>query len=1595
MKMQNVTLFGYSEPLADASTILKRDSVFLLRKSLLALSLLGLSLAGTAQAQTYFWNVPGNGTWTTNGSWTTTGYPNAVGAVANFERTLSAQATISLGGGTITVGVVNLGGTGGAYFLNNGTLQMNNNGNGAQINELSTGYSDTIASPIVIADSGGLTITNSTDLGGSKGIVINGGISGTGNLLINNNSTDGNVSFGGSSLNNAGSITVEGASTGYFRPGTTIGTSVTDVSIGSVGNSLAGNVSLTGSSASGGSGTSSAGVNIANSGNFTVVTSGNVYLGEGSISNTGNDTFTLSGTGVVQFGSGNYNVSWNNTGAVTFNGTSSGSVQTATPGTGTTTFGSNVTNITFGSGGTANLANTIFNNSGNITITSNGTNIPTLSTVANSFNNSGTVTFNGTTSTTINPNTGIFGSNVTTLVQNDPNNTLIVNATGSGDPVLSDGVRILAGTFESNSNGYATGTANALIVLGSSSNNNSATLYLNSGVSTDTAFSNLIDVGTSAGTLSINNHNTSKTNLNFSGLVTLSGNDTLTLAGYPVTLSGGVTGPGNILIAGGSNSTQTTYIFSTTSVNNGGTITNNTTGTTGTISITASVGSNVTGLTQSSATNPFNVTGGLAVNTGGTTLTNNATTPTTGLLTISNGAISGTGNLILANDTTLSNAIVVSAPLTYTGTLINSGTGSGSETVTALGANVTGVTQNSNTSAITASSASGAGNLALIQNGTALLTLTNGNNSGSITGSGSSTGTTVVGNLTSVTAVTQDSLGGGTMQINSANSTYANGVSILSGNVLLTNNVSAGSGAINVGDVGGSANTDLEANGGLTIANEINVGASSGTMEVSNAGTTGTTTYSGPVTLNGGTLTVAANGTGAGTVISSGISGTGNVVLLSNSSTASVTLSNDVANVGTVANSGVGTSTTLISADVEDTVTGITENSSTSALTLSGNFLEDDANGITLTNNAASGSTGILTVADGIDGTATITLDNNSAITNGIALTPSGTAAFGIVNSGTGSGSETIGFALGGSQGVTENSTTSALYLTGTNTYAGATTVTTGTLFVSGSTSASSVVSVNGGVLNDTGNVKGAIHVASGATLSGSGNGTTTGLMGALTINGGGIINTQDMGIGKLAGSTLTLNTGGGNAILDLDISSGGTADLLTFSGLATLNNDFTVNVDALSGAAPGTYTIVTANGGGLSASDFMAGTLTGLSGDSMSFSLSGNSIILTIGGAESTSYYFTGATSSDFTLAGNYNDSISGGNVHTTGPLATSDVFLDATTSTNTPATLNAASTINTLTYDSPASTLAGSGTLTLMGSAGITDNAAGGTTETIDPQVALGASQGWTVSTSSNTLVVAGGVTGTSGQLLTLSGPGSYNFTSGSSSGAYSTTVASGAKVFVTNPTGSAFGTGALIVHQGATFGGNGMVTGMTSFALGSGGSGGPTQVQVGSGGSDTSTSLTLEATGASTINNTNLTFNLSSSTLGQANQLALGATPVSFQLGDTTLTLNVTGSSIITPGTTYVLITDSAGFAGLNVAQGQDGIITSGLSIAGNAFFGSSAANGFTTGFYANSFLAVTDNGTEIEVEVVPEPSTWAMMLGGLALLVFWQRRKGKIS
>jgi hypothetical protein len=77
------------------------------------------------------------------------------------------------------------------------------------------------------------------------------------------------------------------------------------------------------------------------------------------------------------------------------------------------------------------------------------------------------------------------------------------------------------------------------------------------------------------------------------------------------------------------------------------------------------------------------------------------------------------------------------------------------------------------------------------------------------------------------------------------------------------------------------------------------------------------------------------------------------------------------------------------------------------------------------------------------------------------------------------------------------------------------------------------------------------------------------------------------------------------------------------------------------------------------------------------------------------------------------------------------------------------------------------------------------------------------------------------------------------------------------------------------------------------------------------------------------------------------------------------------------------------------GQEEIANSGNLGTGNLVLSLSTAA--ATYYGANSYLFVVDSGgvDDIDVEVVPEPSTWALMLGGLGFLLIWQRQRARSS
>ena len=174
----------------------------------------------SAQAATYDWNktaTPLN--WSTAANWSTsvppTGGPSGIGDVVNINTDITANAVInlaiSLDGFTAakTVGILNIGDltSSNTFTLQAGTgsgsLSMNNNGSGAQINQLSTSFGDTISAPISIADTAGLTIANAA---AAKALTFSGAITGSGNLALNGGA--GGIVLSGTSNTFAGNVSV-------------------------------------------------------------------------------------------------------------------------------------------------------------------------------------------------------------------------------------------------------------------------------------------------------------------------------------------------------------------------------------------------------------------------------------------------------------------------------------------------------------------------------------------------------------------------------------------------------------------------------------------------------------------------------------------------------------------------------------------------------------------------------------------------------------------------------------------------------------------------------------------------------------------------------------------------------------------------------------------------------------------------------------------------------------------------------------------------------------------------------------------------------------------------------------------------------------------------------------------------------------------------------------------------------------------------------------------------------------------------------------------------------------------------------------------
>jgi trimeric autotransporter adhesin len=366
-----------------------------------------------------------------------------------------------------------------------------------------------------------------------------------------------------------------------------------------------------------------------------------------------------------------------------------------------------------------------------------------------------------------------------------------------------------------------------------------------------------------------------------------------------------------------------------------------------------------------------------------------------------------------------------------------------------------------------------------------------------------------VGNVGSVGAITSSAFGTGTLTLNggrlTANSSAARAIlnaHTIGGNVTLGDTTLTGALTFSANtDLGGATRTltiasAVTLDGSLSNGGIIKEGAATLTLSGNN------TTFSGPITVNGGTLRVMGTpstkslGTGLVTLTSGVLAfqpnnsvNFGNNVVVNGDSTISnaVTVQPKTMTLGTLS-IGANTLTIMSGTGVPPSINpnGVTFG----AATLSG------ASQFVVNNQVGGAVTTLFTLASLDNGgfTPQFSGDGNTEVTGAV------TGAGGLTMAGTG-----------------------RMILSGANTYTGATTISVGTLLIDGDNSAAT----------------GAVNVASPATLGGGGI-----IGGAVSVSTGAVISPGDNGAGNF-----TLNNG-------LTLAGSYSWDLVALS-TATAGTDF------------------------------------------------------------------------------------------------------------------------------------------------------------------------------------------------------------------------------------------------------------------------------------------------------------------------------------------------------------------------------------------------------------------------------------------------------
>jgi fibronectin-binding autotransporter adhesin len=620
------------------------------------------------------------------------------------------------------------------------------------------------------------------------------------------------------------------------------------------------------------------------------------------------------------------------------------------------------------------------------------------------------------------------------------------------------------------------------------------------------------------------------------------------------------------------------------------------------ISATNQLSSNTSSSSLTLSGGNLAATASVSQSSGGTLVSGNSSISVASSATVSLNALSigsyslnanGPGNLTVSGTTTLTSAGSTVAVSTSAINNYGSGTvtlgaitngannlalgGTGNFTLSTLGSGSGGFTVNT----------SGAVGISNAVSNTGFFTVTSGTvtlsstaavgaltvNGGSLTLSGAATSGTLSG--TGGTFTVSTSLG----VTQSSNTTFAGvlagsgSFTLASGSGILTlsgANTQSGGIIINAGtlafatDSGGAANPLGAAANALTLGGGTLLDTATATV---NRGITLTTSTSSFLSASPGmTLTVSGGLTGSGGLTIGGSGNTGIVVLSNgaNSSAFSGTLTVGSGATLSLGSTSVGTSGGY---GLAGGTLNVASFSSSSALSVSGNSSVGGTGGAQFTTLAlANGSTlnvsnsGSITFSGATTITGAATISNVNSGSNGISLAAvtTGSGAFTLFSTSTSSNSVIGGNITGNGSLVYTNPAGGTLTLSGTNTYAGTTTVNYGNLTVNSSAtlpSTPSALTLAGGTvtMNATASQSfGALTLNTGASTISVGSGSTLTIGNSWTPNSGGTVNFTGSGTLNSAPAASGVVIGGYATVAGTDWASTNGTSIVAFTGYTT-----------------------------------------------------------------------------------------------------------------------------------------------------------------------------------------------------------------------------------------------------------------------------------------------------------------------------------------------------------------------------------------------------------------------------------------------------------